>query len=158
MNIDDSASWHVRLANLRSQRSSQNRDLELSELFDEPFDDKDARNLEQLFLAFISNIDTSVLQGAENAFGRVQFPHYFAALGRCFGKLMSTDPKTATERLNFPPRALSDAEIRQAFSAFEAGLDDRSLLEEMRATIVKWRLLGDEPYRTFFYLSQSLKA
>jgi len=158
MSSDRLMPWHVRLRDLRSRRPSHARDVALSELFDEPFDGADELNIEQLFLSFISDIDTSVLQSAENAFGHVEFQKYFASLGRCFAEMMAANPKIAIERLNFPSRELDDAETRIAFSVFAAGVNDVELLGAMRATIVEWRLLGNEPYRTFFYLSQSLEG
>lgn len=151
-------SWRERLSALRTQRPSRTRDLSLSSVVDEAFDASDPDNVEALLLSFASDIDTSVLQSFENALGRIDPVLYFSSLGRCFGVMATFNPKIATERINYPGRELTTAELNECFSAFAANLAGVDLLVLMRSTIVEWRLLGSDPYRTFFYLSQSFEG
>lgn len=71
--------------------------------------------------------------------------------------MMAINPKTATERINYPSRELVGTETKEAFDAFVSCLDSVELREPMRRTIVEWRLLGREPYRAFFYLSRLIE-
>lgn len=151
-------SWRERLSVLRTQRPSRTRDLSLSLIVDEAFDVADQDNVEALLLSFTSDIDTSVLQSFENALGRIDHALYFSSLGRCFEVMAKVNPRIATERINYPGRELTAPELNEGFLAFAANLASVDLLVLMRSTIVEWRLLGSEPYRTFFYLSQSFEG
>lgn len=158
MTVNTAPAWHLRLANLRDQRPSRSRDIALSALVDEDFDPADEQNIEELLLSFVADVDTSVLQSFENALGKAEYRHYFFALGRCYARMSAVSPRVATERLNFPARELSEAEVKESFNEFVAGLEKLEFLELMRRTIVEWRLLGSEPYRTFFNLSQLVEG
>ena len=154
MSSENSASWADRLLVLRGLRPSVRRDIELSHLFDEPFDGDIDRCVDQLFLSFTSQIDLSVLQAAENAFGRVDYRDYYLGLGRCFEVMVAISPKIAVERINYPSRELLGAEMEEGFRLLISGFASSEPLAIMRHTIVEWGLLDNEPYRTFFHLSQ----
>lgn len=158
MTVNTAPAWHLRLANLRDQRPSRPRDIALSALVDEDFDAADEQNIEELLLSFVADVDTSVLQSFENALGRAEYRRYFLALGRCYARMSAVSPRVATERINFPARELGEAEVKESFNEFVAGLEQLELLELMRRTIVEWRLLGSEPYGTFFNLSQLVEG
>jgi len=145
--------WQIRLKQLCKQRPSNIRDVALSIIVDEDFDIDKEENINQLFLAFTEDIDISVLQSFENALARADVNTYYAALGRCYEAMAHANPRIATERINFPAKALSQSEKNEAYEVFSQNLRDHRLFDVMRKTIVEWRLLGDEPYRTFFMSS-----
>ncbi|MBG0511176.1 hypothetical protein I3J13_20575 [Agrobacterium sp. MOPV5] len=59
MTVNIPSAWHLRLTNLRNQHPSRMRDIALSHLVDEDFDSDDEKNIKELLLSFISDIDTS---------------------------------------------------------------------------------------------------
>lgn len=158
MNAETSASWADRLCTLRGLTPSAQRDVDLADLFDEPFDGENGACIDQLFLSFTSQIDSSVLQGAENAFGRVGYREYYLGLVRCFEVMMEISPRITVERINYPSRELLGAKVEEGFWLFVSGLKRLAALDLMRNTIVEWQLMGGDPYRTFFSLAREGEA
>jgi len=153
MNAEKSASWANRLCALRGLKPSARRDVDLADLFDEPFDGDNEACIDQLFLSFTSQIDSSVLQESENAFGRVGYREYYSGLGRCFEAMAEINPRIAVERINYASRKLLGEEVEEGFRLFISGLRSLELLELMRRTIIEWRLMNSEPYCSFLSLA-----